>query len=321
MLDFISAERDVLLAIMSALSVFSAVIVVSWPFLAPDTRAIRMRRIATERERLRVRERERLKPVARPRLLQPAPKRFLKAIIERLDLTRLLTDEETARRLRMAGYRGQATLTSFVAFRLLAPLVIFPAAFLYAYLIVATSQPLMVQLLIAAGAAGAGYYLPDLLLKNAITKRQQKIVRAWPDALDLLLICIESGMSVEAAFRKVAEEIGAQSVELAEELSVTTAELSYLPDRQSAYDNLAERTGIAPVKSVIAAMKQAEKHGASLGNSLRVMAQESRDFRMAEAEKKAAALPPKLTVPMIVFFLPVLFAVIVTPAAIQIMNS
>jgi tight adherence protein C len=145
------------------------------------------------------------------------------------------------------------------------------------------------------------------------------IRRSFPDALDLLLICVESGMSIEAAFRRVSQEIGAQSVALAEELTLTTAELSYLPDRKMAYENLAKRTGLEGVKSVCMALMQAERYGTPLGNTLRTMAQENRDMRMSEAEKRAAALPPKLTVPMILFFLPVLFVVILGPAAIRVM--
>ncbi|MBV9136357.1 MAG: type II secretion system F family protein, partial [Hyphomicrobiales bacterium] len=170
------------------------------------------------------------------------------------------------------------------------------------------------------GMAYLGLQAPMLFLKNAISKRQLQIKRAFPDALDLLLICIESGMSVEAAFRRVSQEIGTQSIALAEELTLTTAELSYLPDRRQAYENLAKRTDLEGVKAVCVALQQAERYGTPLGTTLRVMAQENRDMRMAEAEKKAAALPPKLTVPMILFFLPVLFAVILTPALIQIFN-
>ena len=155
-------------------------------------------------------------------------------------------------------------------------------------------------------------------MRNQITKRQKSVRRAWPDALDLLLICVESGMGIEGAFRKVSEEIGSPSIALAEELSLTTAELSYLQDRRKAYDNLGERTGLEGVRSVVTALIQAEKYGTPIGTALRVLAQENRDMRMQEAEKKAAALPPKLTVPMILFFLPVLFAVIITPAAIQV---
>jgi tight adherence protein C len=125
-------------------------------------------------------------------------------------------------------------------------------------------------------------------------------------------------MSIEAAFKKVSNEVGTQSVALAEELMLTTAELSYLPDRRQAYENLARRTNLDSVKSVCMVVQQSERYGTPLATMLRVMAQESRDMRMSEAEKKAAALPPKLTVPMILFFLPVLFIVILGPAAIKV---
>src|SRR4029453_4374924 len=130
--------------------------------------------------------------------------------------------------------------------------------------------------------------------------------------------CIEAGMSVEVAFRKVASEIISQSVALSEEFTLTTAELSYLQDRKVAYENLARRTGLEGVNSDFLALQQSERYGTPLGQSLRVMAQENRDMRMNEAEKKAAALPPKLTVPMILFFLPCLFIVILGPTYIKI---
>jgi tight adherence protein C len=158
-----------------------------------------------------------------------------------------------------------------------------------------------------------------LFIKNKISRRQLSIRRAFPDALDLLLICVESGMSIEAGFRKVSAEIGTQSIPLAEELTLTTAELSYLQDRRQAYENLAKRTNLEGVRSVCMALQQAERYGTPMATTLRVMAQENRDMRMSEAEKKAAALPPKLTVPMILFFLPVLFVVILGPAAIRVL--
>ena len=161
--------------------------------------------------------------------------------------------------------------------------------------------------------------VPSLFLKNRIQHRQLSIKRAFPDALDLLLICVESGMSIEAGFKRVAAEVGTQSIPLAEELTLTTAELSYLQDRRQAYENLAKRTNLEGVKSVCMALQQAERYGTPMGTTLRVMAQENRDMRMSEAEKKAAGLPPKLTVPMILFFLPVLFVVILGPAAIRVM--
>jgi tight adherence protein C len=198
------------------------------------------------------------------------------------------------------------------------PIVMLTGATVYVFLLSHMQQSMLIKVGICIGVAFFGLQAPMLFLKNSITKRQLSIKRAFPDALDLLLICIESGMSIEVAFRKVSTEIGSQSVALAEEFTLTTAELSYLQDRKVAYENLAKRTGVEGVKSVCLALQQSERYGTPLSQSLRVMAQENRDMRMSEAEKKAAALPPKLTVPMIVFFLPVLFVVILGPTGIKI---
>ena len=187
------------------------------------------------------------------------------------------------------------------------------------FLITKMHDPRFMTMFLAAIAASLTAYtlvLP-LFAGEGLAKRKQSIQAAWPDALDLMLICVESGMSIESAFKRVSLEIGSQSIALAEELTLTTAELSYLQDRKVAYENLAKRTGLEGVKSVCLALMQSERYGTPLGQSLRVMAQENRDMRMNEAEKKAAALPPKLTVPMILFFLPCLFIVILGPTYIK----
>jgi tight adherence protein C len=176
----------------------------------------------------------------------------------------------------------------------------------------------MVKIGLAIGAAYIGFYLPNMFIENLVQRRQTSIKNAFPDSLDMLLICVQSGMSIEAAFQKVSGEVGPSSLELAEELSLTTAELSYLQDRRQAFENLGKRTGIPGIKAVATALIQAERYGTPVGTALRVMAKENREMRMSEAEKKAAALPPKLTVPMIIFFLPVLFVVILGPAIIQV---
>ena len=221
----------------------------------------------------------------------------------------------------MAGYRGHGPVVSFVAIRLLMPFALLAVTAFYVFAVLQLQQPFLVKLGITLAAGCFGYYAPALYVSNRITKRQKAIRRAWPDALDLLLICVEAGMGIESAFQKVAEELGPRSPVLAEELSLMTAELSYLPERRKAYENLGLRTGLEGVRAVATSLIQAEKYGTPVGQSLRVLAQESRDIRMSEAEKKAAGLPPKLTVPMILFFLPVLFAVIITPAAIQISQA
>ena len=315
----LTSNTELLVAFSAAISIFSAILVVSWPYLARDNLDARMKQVSSERERIRARERAKLEAARKKTSLRAEPTKFFKDLVDRFNLSKQAEDGEVVRMLKMAGYRGQNPVFTFLAFRLITPGVMFAVSALYLFLLVPLNQPFMVKLLIVLGLAYAGYYAPNIYVKNQIGKRQKAVRRAWPDALDLLLICVESGMGIETAFRKVSEEIGGQSVELAEELSLTTAELSYLQDRRKAYENLGERTGLDGVKAVVTSLIQSERYGTPLAHSLRVLAQENRDMRMAEAEKKAAGLPPKLTVPMILFFLPVLFAVIITPAAIQIM--
>jgi tight adherence protein C len=319
-LNVLIENREIIVAFMAALSVFSAFLVVSWPYLIPNNPDSRMRQMTRERERIRARERARMKADKQHASLRTEPRKLFKDIVDRFNLAKQAEDGEMARRLRMAGYRGHGPVVTFLAVRVMAPLAMFAVASLYVFFVLKLHYPFFVKLALASGIGCLGYYAPALYVRNRIAKRQKAIRRAWPDMLDLLLICVESGMGIESAFHKVSEEIGSQSIELAEEMSLTTAELSYLQDRRRAYVNLGERTGLNNVKAVVMSLIQAEEHGTPIGQALRVLAQENRDTRMSEAEKKAAALPPKLTVPMILFFLPVLFAVICTPAAIQIAN-
>jgi tight adherence protein C len=244
----------------------------------------------------------------------------MQIVVENLNLKKWVGEEEARATLVQAGFRGQGPYVAFLFFRLIAPISMFLFALFYLFVLTHMKYPSMVKVAVAIGAAYLGMKLPQLFLKNLIQRRQLSVRRAFPDALDLLLICVEAGMSIEVAFKRVSQEIGSQSIALAEELTLTTAELSYLPDRRQAYENLSNRTGIDGVKAVCTALIQAERYGTPLAQALRVLGQEIRDMRMAEAEKKAAALPPKLTVPMILFFLPVLFVVILGPAFIRVME-
>ena len=303
--------------LLAAIAASATAYTLVMPLLAGQGLAKRMKAVASERERIRARERERLSKSEKVSLRQ-TPKQIVSKVVEDFNLGKWLAQESAREKLTMAGYRGQAPYVTFLFFRLVTPVVMFIAATLYVFLISHMQQSFAIKIGICIAAAYLGLQAPMLFLKNAIAKRQLSIKRAFPDALDLLLICIESGMSIEAAFRKVSVEIVTQSVALSEEFTLTTAELSYLQDRKVAYENLAKRTGLDGVKSVCLALQQSERYGTPLGQSLRVMAQENRDMRMNEAEKKAAALPPKLTVPMILFFLPVLFVVILGPTGIKI---
>jgi len=245
---------------------------------------------------------------------------FKKRIVDRLNLSKLLEDPKVAGQMAQAGYRGPRPLTTFYFFRFASPFIFMVVAAFYLFILKVVDWPTMNKVTATMAAAVAGFYAPNLYLKNRIDKRRTSIMQAFPDALDLLLICVEAGMSIEAAIAKVSQEMGPSSIELAEELSLLSAELSYLPDRRMAYENLGKRTNHPGVKSVATAMTQAETYGTPLATALRVMAKENRELRMSAAEKKAAALPAKLTVPMILFFLPVLFVVILGPAILNVMD-
>ncbi len=311
-------DTNFVVTVLTALAAMATVLTVAMPYVFGDNLERRMKSVAVERNKIRARERERLSRGDRIELRQ-SPKAYMQFIVEQLNLREWLGEEHARALLIKAGYRGQAPYIGFLFFRMLSPIAMFAFATFYIFVVLKLQQPLFVKLGISLAAAWLGMRIPTLFIRNRIARRQLSIRRAFPDALDLLLICVESGMSIEAALKKVSQEITGQSIPLAEELTLTTAELSYLQERRQAYDNLAKRTDLEGVKAVCTALIQAERYGTPIGQALRVLSQEIRDMRMAEAEKKAAGLPPKLTVPMILFFLPVLFVVILGPAAIQVM--
>ncbi|MGH1419963.1 MAG: type II secretion system F family protein [Hyphomicrobiaceae bacterium] len=322
MLEIIDAvmRPEFIVTILASISAFATVLAIVMPLMSRDRVDQRMKVMALERSRLRA---ERLAEYSatggnNPRLREK-PKGFMQQIVEQFDLKSKFDIESAQDRLKMAGFRGQKPLVTYLFFRIAGPIILFFGTLLYVFVIAAMDHPAAIKVLVAFGAAFFGAYLPNIFLKNIVNKRQMAIKHAFPDSLDMLLICVQSGMSVEAAFAKVAKEAARSSVELAEELSLTTAELSYLPERRIAFENLGARTGIPGVKAVSTSLIQAERYGTPVSDALRVMAKENREIRMSDAEAKAAALPPKLTVPMILFFLPVLFMIILGPAVISVM--
>jgi tight adherence protein C len=313
-------NAPVVVTLLSAIAAFATVLTVLMPVLSRDRLGTRMQIMATERDKMRA---ARLADLAKKDgqgggRLRTTPKGFMQEIVDRFNLRSVFDSEEVRDKLKMAGLRGQAPLVTYMFFRVAMPIIIAIVALVYLFILADYEYPAMVKVGLAIGAGYLGFYLPNMFIENLVQRRQTSIKNSFPDALDMLLICVQSGMSIEASFGKVSTEVGSQSLELAEELSLTTAELSYLQERRQAYENLGKRTGIAGIKAVATALIQAERYGTPIGQALRVMAKENRDMRMSEAEKKAAALPPKLTVPMIIFFLPVLFVVILGPAIIQV---
>lgn len=309
-------EPSNLIALVAALACFATVVTLAKPLMAGDRLVGRLKSVAVKREELRRKSR---KDLEKPANIRQEAKGMLPRVVAQLNLRNLLEDSSLQDKLLRAGLRGPMPTNIFYFCRLALPIAFGIAAFAYLQLPnIGESVHQRWHLMIVAGATAVGFYGPNIYLTNLIAKRQASIMRAFPDALDMMLICVEAGMSMELALLRVSQEIGAASVELAEELSLTTAELAYLADRRMAYENLGKRTNHPGVKSVAMALTQAEKYGTPVGQALRIMAKENRELRLSAAEKKAAALPAQLTVPMIVFFLPVLFVVILGPAAIQI---
>jgi tight adherence protein C len=306
-------------AVLAAILVFATIWTIS-DLTQPANKATkRLKQVAERRDELRRKSRARIEESQSASLRGDTRSPYRK-IVESLNLQKLLEDPNLKNKLVQAGLRGQRPIFTFYFARFAMPFILFGAGLFYLRGINDFDLQLFKQLAVMLGLALLGYYAPGIYLSNLAAKRRESIMQAFPDALDLLLICVEAGMSIEAAFQKVAAEIGTNSLELAEELSLTTAELAFLQDRRQAYENLALRTNLPGVKSVSTALVQAERYGTPLGQALRIMAKENRDMRMSAAEKKAAALPAKLTVPMILFFLPVLFLVILGPAIISYQN-
>jgi tight adherence protein C len=279
-----------------------------------DKKKKRMEAVSTARENMRKSRLDSLQVEAR---LRSDSRGVAKNLVDRFSLEKLLEASDLKDKMAQAGLRGQKPVYIFYMSRLVLPIALGIFGLLTLVVLNLPEWAFMQRIAGTMGLVVLGYYLPAIYVKNVANKRLASILPVFPDALDLLLICVESGMSVELAFAKVAEEMGDASVELAEEFSLTTAELSYLTSRRLAYENLARRNNHPGIRAVATALVQAERYGTPLGDTLRTMANENRQLRVMQAEKKAAALPAKLTVPMILFFLPVLFIVILTPAAIR----
>jgi tight adherence protein C len=325
-MDWVKALTDTDNQITAAVGLvtFATILTIGLPMMGmgPNLEK-RMKSVAERREELKRRSRQALAKGREGKEgagIRQVDEGFYKKVVERLQLKRLLEDPKVIDKLAQAGFRGPRPVTTFYFFRFAMPFVFLVATGTYVFALNGFGLPGMTRFCITVGAFVLGFYAPNVYISNVAQKRRESIVQAFPDSLDLLLICVESGMSIEAAIQKVSQEIGGRSIELAEELSLLVAELSYLPERRMAYEGLTRRTNHPGVKSVATAMIQAEKYGTPLGTALRVMAKENRELRLAAAEKKAAALPAQLTVPMILFFLPVLFVAILGPAILRIMD-
>jgi len=245
------------------------------------------------------------------------PMPHVAARIEGIGARLRILPPDMAKRLRQAGFSKRLSPARYLVLKLLMPIVFFPLVLAYSELVLGARVAPSPLALASAGIAALAFWAPDLLIKNATLRRKKRIDRGWPDALDLMHLCINAGMGLEAALAKVAQEIRPSYPDIADELILTSTELTYLQERRRALENLSDRTDIPSVREAVTTLVQSERYGTALGSALQTLARQSRARRLAAAEKKAATLPPKLTVPMIAFFLPALFVVIAAPAIIR----
>jgi tight adherence protein C len=309
-----------LIIILASAGSFMTILAFGMPLLARDNFSSRLRAVAKRREELQAQQKARNGPRA-SRLRQQQSEGTVKLVVERLKLLNPASSQAMRLRLTQAGMRGPAPLYTYAFFRFVAPIALILLTAIYVFGLAKLDMGIGGKLMICVAAGLIGFFLPGIILSNKITNRQILLTRQFPDALDLMVICVEAGLSMEAAFNRVADELADSSPELCEEFALTTAELAFLPDRRAALENLATRTGLPATKSLATSLIQAEKYGTPISVSLRVLSTEQREERMSRAERKAGALPAQLTVPMIAFFLPVLFVVLIGPAIIRTMET
>ena len=253
--------------------------------------------------------------------LQKNTQSFLRTVIEKLNLMKSHHAEAISSRLVLAGKRSKDALVVYLFAKMMMPIVLGVLAGLFLFAFPVADLGTMGKIFIAMLAVFIGSKLPDILVKQMVKKRQLGLMLGVPDALDLLVICAEAGLGLAAALKRVSAEMAAASPEIADEFSMTAAELGFLPERRTALENLARRTDMQQIRSVVNTLLQSEKYGTPLADSLRVLADEYRDERMLKAEEKAAKLPATLTVPMVLFILPSLFIVLLAPAIFQTLDS
>ena len=315
-LPFGLTAENLLLALMASVA-FMTVLAVWYGLLERDPMARRARVLAERRAELRS---SMLKERGISRRQQESLS-LMRRVVTLLKLMRSQQSTKLGERMAQAGLRSRDAVTVFLFFKVAMPLLLAASAFVLVYLLQIGDLSPAARLCTVLGGGVLGFFAPGLYISNLTSKRQLALSKALPDALDLLVICAESGLALDIALERVANEIGAANSELGEELELTSIELGFLPERRQALLNLNRRTNLAAIRGVVNTLLQTEKYGTPLSQSLRVLANEFRDQRLLRAEEKAARLPATLTVPMIVFILPVLFIVLIGPAIISVMDN
>jgi tight adherence protein C len=301
-MDLLFTPENIIVA-LGTIGAFLTIVAFGMPLLGSNNMRSRLKAVAARREELSAAKRK--KYTNQPSSLrQQSGRSYVTYLVDKLRLINPADSVAMKHKLAQAGMRTEAHLYTYTFFRFVAPILFGLLTAMYLFFLAKVEMGPSAKLIYSFAAAVIGFFLPQILIKNKIQNRQKAIQMALPDALDLLIICVDAGLSMEAALHRVAKELQYQGPELSEELGLATAELAFLTDRRQAMLNLSERTGLPAIKALVTAMVQAERYGTAIGVSLRVLSEEQRDERMSRAEQKAGALPAQLTVPMIVFFLP-----------------
>jgi tight adherence protein C len=309
------AIEDAIVALV-ALAAFVCIAAAWQAGVVRDPSAARVRELAARRADLRE---ARIQARGRPEQVDKLSP--MRALARKLNLLRGDEAQKATDKLAQAGLRGPDVLLKYMFARLLAPFAFGGAGLVLIHWLHLIPVAEAMRLPAVMGLTILGFLAPNLYLNNRAAKRRAAILKALPDGLDLLVICAEAGLSLDAALTRVARELGRSAGELGDEIGLTAVELGFLPDRRQALDNLNRRTGMPAMRGLVNTLQQTEKYGTPLAQSLRVLSAEFRDQRMMRAEEKAARLPAIMTVPMIIFILPALFVVLVGPAALRTIDS
>ena len=319
MIDSILTTENIIV-VLGSIGAFLTILAFGMPLLTGNSARSRLKVVAARREELSAAHRKKFanQPSS---LRQQSNRSYVTFLVDKLKLINPADSGSMKRTLARAGMRSEAHLYTYSFFRFVAPILFGLLTGMYLFLLAKVEMGPSAKLIYSLGAAAIGFFLPQIIIRNKVQNRKKAIQLAVPDAMDLMIICVDAGLSLEASFQRVAEELQYQSPELSEELGLATAELAFLTDRRQAMLNFAERTDLPAIKSLVTAMIQAERYGTAISVSLRVLADEQRGERLSRAEQKAGALPAQLTVPMIVFFLPVLFVVLLGPAVLKVLST
>lgn len=308
---------EVMALLLSGASALLIVLAVWQTLLVRDPQGARIKSLADRRAALKAgltaapqRRRRKVRGVG-----------FMREVVSRFSLVRSRQANKIQLRLARGGFRSKDAPIIFLFCKVLSPIVFAAIAATLIYVLQVVELKPMMRLVALVGSMILGFYAPDIFIKNMADKRQKALRKGLPDALDLLVICAEAGLGLDAAFSRVAREMGRSSPEVADELSLTSIELSFLPERRQALENLNARTNMSEFRGVVNTLMQTEKYGTPLAQSLRVLAAEYRADRLMRAEAKAARLPAILTVPMMIFILPCLFIVLMGPAVLRMIDA